>query len=93
MFAGMLELMESCNQFHMLTERKEEKNYREQAFIKELRCRGKDFLLQKIIWTEIPAEIIREISWEQLFKHWLWGTMGDSLRERYWMNGRDGTDM
>ena len=93
MFAGMVELMENCYELYMLTERKEEKNYREQDFIKEMRGRGKDSILQKIIWIEVSAGMKNEFSWKQVSKNWLWGTMGDCVRERYWVNGKDGADL
>ncbi len=91
-FPGIVELMESCQQIYILTEG-EERNYREHTFLEEMRRRGKTAVLQKIIWMEIPKERIRFYSWKQIWKQWLWSSLGDTLRERYWVENTDGTDM
>lgn len=93
LFPGMMELMESCQQIHILTEKKGEPNYREHSFLEEMHRRGKEEFLQKIIWTEIFTETMRTGSWKQISKQWLWGSIGDLLREKYWVEYTDGTDM
>lgn len=92
-FPGVFELMESCQQIHILTEKEGEPNYRENTFIKELYRRGKDMLLKKLMWTEIPVQRVRNCSWKQICKQWMWNSLGDSLREIYWVKYTDGTDM
>ena len=93
MFLGMIELMESCQEIYMLTEKKDERNYRERHFLEEMNLRGKSGLLKKIIWIEIPTSFVKNSSWKQLSKQWLWSSLGDILRERYWMEYANGTDM
>ena len=93
MFSGMIELMESCREVFFLTEKKEEQNYREQNFCEEMNRGGKDKFLQRILWTEIPVGLLKIGSWRQLSKQWLWSSLGDSLRERYWVEYTNGTDM
>lgn len=84
-FPGVGELMEDCQQFYVLTERKEESSWREENFLHEMRCRGKEGFLQKFTWMEIQARFVKERSWRQLAKSWLWSELGDQLRERNWM--------
>ena len=93
MFSGVIELMESCQELYVLTEKKEERNYREEHFLAEMNRRGKSVLLQKIIWMEMPKSSVKTGSWKQLLKQWLWSSLGDVLRERYWVDYSDGTDM
>ena len=93
MCSGMLELMESCQEIYMLTEKKEERNDRENHFLEEMRYRGKENLLQKIIWMEIPMGFGRTVYWKALVKQWLWSSLGDKIRERYWVEYADRRDM
>ncbi len=92
-FPGVFELMESCQQIHVLTDKEGESNYRENAFLKELHRKGKDMLLRKMMWTEIPAERVKNCSWKQICKQWMWNSLGDLLRDIYWVKYTDGTDM
>ena len=91
--SGMLELMENCQKIYMLTDREADKNWREQDFIEQMQKQGKENLLQKISWVEIPVGVVREKSWRQLVKNWLWGGIGDFVREQFWMRKKNGTDM
>lgn len=84
-FSGMTELMDDCQHFYFLTEKKEERNWREKAFFDEMRGRGKESFLQKIIWMDIPVHFTKERSWRQLTRSWLWSELGDKLREMNWM--------
>ena len=92
-FPGMMELMESCQQIYILTDNRAERNYRESCFLEEIQRRGKEDILKKFMWTEIPMEMVRGASWKQIAKQWLWSSLGDSLREIYWVEYIDGTDM
>lgn len=85
MFSGTIELMESCKEVYILTEKEEAHNYREHHFCEELNRLGKQEILQRILWTEIPVGLVRTFSWRQLSKQWLWSSLGDGLRERYWV--------
>ncbi|MBQ6843093.1 MAG: hypothetical protein IJO60_00485 [Agathobacter sp.] len=90
---GMIELMENCQQIYMLTESKEDKNWREKDFIEQIHFHGKENLLQKINWVEMPIGFLREKSWRQQAKNWLWSELGDFVREQFWMENRDGTSV
>ena len=82
MFSGVFELMDSCQQIYVLTEKKEERNYRENAFLEEMKRRGG---VAHILWLEIPVGMFPNASWKQISKQWLWSSLGDRLRERYWV--------
>lgn len=91
--SGIIEFMEKCQKIYILTEKKEEKNWREINFISEMNLHGKEHLLQNICWVEIPARSIREKSWRQQAKNWLWNELGDFIRKQFWMEKKDGTNM
>ena len=93
MFSGMIELMESCQELYILTEKQEIRNYRESMFLEEMNRRGKSSFLQRIMWTEIPIGFTRTYSWRQITKQWLWSSLGDLLREKYWVEYINGTNM
>lgn len=90
-FSGMMELMDSCRQIYLLTEKQEERNWREASFLAEMNNHGKRELLRKITWIEMPIQFMREKSWKQLSKSWLWSELGDQLRELYWVETENGT--
>lgn len=92
-FPGMVEFMESCHQMYLLTDKKEERNWREKSFLAEMSAHGRVDFLKRICWLEIPMEFVREKSWQQLTKNWLWSELGDKLRELYWMENRNGESM
>lgn len=92
-FSGMVEWMEMCQQFYILTRRKEERSWREEAFFQEMKCRGKKEFLQKLIWMEVPKCLVKERSWRQMAKAWLWSELGDRLREMNWVEYKDGAYM
>lgn len=92
-FSGMMELMTRCQQLYFLTERKEEKNWREEAFEDEMRRRGNEAFLQRIFWIEIPLHFVKEKTWRQLTTNWLWNELGDKLREINWMESEHGPNM
>lgn len=92
-FSGMVEWMELCQQFYILTRRKEERSWREEAFFQEMKCRGKEEFLQKLIWMEVPKPLIKERSWREMASTWLWSELGDRLRELHWVEYKDGSYM
>ena len=83
-FSGMYEFMEQCEQFYLLKARGDSCSWREKAFLEELRRQGKEEFLRKIKWIDMPKEGIRENSWNQLAKTWLWSELGDQVREQNW---------
>lgn len=89
-FSGMIKLMEHCNQFYFLKASRDACNWRENAFLEEIQRQEMEEFLRSIMWIEIPREYIRENSWRQLAKLWLWGTLGDQIREQNWMEKKDG---
>lgn len=92
-FSGMAEWMELCQRFYILTRRKEERSWREEAFLQEMKRRGKETFLQKAIWMEVPKPLIKERSWRQMENTWLWSELGDRLREMHWAEYGDGAYM
>lgn len=84
-FSGMYEFMEQCKEFYILKARGDSCSWRENAFLEELKRQGKEEFLRKIKWIEMPREGIRENSWQQLAKSWLWSELGDQVREQNWM--------
>lgn len=90
LFSGIMEAMELCDQFYFLVEKKEELGWREKSFIEELKRRGKEVFLEKIYWVDIPSSFVRERSWKELTKGWLWSEFGDQFREIYWMEKKHG---
>lgn len=89
-FSGMEDLMEKCEQFYILTDQKEDHSWRESAFLTELRELGKERFLEQIIWIEIHPEFIKEHSWKQLERSWLWSHLGDQIRKISWVEKKDG---
>lgn len=92
-FSGVTEFMEDCNQFYFLTGKKKEHNWREQDFFTKMRILNGDSFFHKIIWMEMPAGSIRGKTWRMLVKEWLWGELGDQIRELYWLECADESDM
>lgn len=92
-FPGMLEFMEQCQQIYFLTERKEETSWREAHFFYDIKNQGKAHILQKFCQMEVPVSLVKERSWRQLAKNWLWSALGDRLREINWMENEDGAYM
>lgn len=92
-FSGVTKLMERCDQFYFLRARGDACRWRENAFLEELHRQGKEEFQKKISWIEIPMEFIREKSWSQLAKSWLWSELGDQIREQNWTESRDGEYM
>lgn len=84
-FSGMLELMEDCRFVYFLTEGKEEYSWREASFFQELRQYKKEEVLHRLIRTEVPVQILKEKTWRNLAKVWLWGELGDHIRELNWV--------
>lgn len=84
LFSGIYEFMEHCEQFYLLKARGDGCSWREKAFLEELRRQGKEEFLRKIKWIDMPKEGIRENSWNQLAKNWLWSELGDQVREQNW---------
>ena len=84
-FPGVLDFMDQCDGFYFLKARGESFNWRETSFLDEMGRLGKTEFLRKITKIEIPMEFIREKSWRQVAKSWLWGELGDLLRSQIWM--------
>lgn len=92
-FPGVVEFMTQCQQMYFLTERKEERNWREENFFRELGLQGREDFLQKILWIEEPVLLVKNRTWRQLAKSWLWSELGDKLREINWMENGNGAYM
>ncbi len=83
-------IMKECHSIYLLTERREERSWREESFLREIRRNGRDVNLDKFTWIEMPKEPMRENSWQALVKKWLWSEMGDFVRNISWMAGANG---
>ena len=92
-FSDAEEFMKGCDQFYFLTEKKDEHNWREQDFFTKMRILNGDMFFEKLIWMEMPVGSICGKTWRMLTKEWLWGDLGDKLREIYWVESVDGSDM
>lgn len=92
-FSGVTEFMKSCDQFYFLTDKKEENNWREQEFFTKMKISNGDEFFERIIWMEMPGTSIRGKTWRILVKEWLWNDLGDQLREIYWVERIDGSNM
>lgn len=81
-FEGFFELMEQCEEFYLLTDKREEISWREQMFHDELRRRGKETFLQQITKVEMPKHFCgMSMNWRSLVQQWRWSMVGDCLRE------------
>lgn len=80
-FLGQLELMEQCQVLYLLNEKAGEGTWREKIFERELLRQEKESLLQKIRKVEIPQNSNREITWNTLVEKWIWGQLGEMLRQ------------
>jgi len=84
-FTGMFEFMGRCQQFYLLREKGKYSLSREQAFFCEMKRRGKDTFLERIVHMELPVTSGKELDWRGISKQWLWGTVGNQLREYIWV--------
>ena len=85
LFLGNYMLLESCQACYFLSDRKEERSWRERSFVEALHGKKQENFLEKIIWIQVPKEQIRELSWRAWMKNWLWSELGDEVRERNWV--------
>ena len=84
-FTGMFELMGRCQTFYCLREIGKHFEERERTFFSELKRRGKDALLQRMNYLELPVVSGKVLDWRSISKQWLWGTVGNQLREYIWV--------
>ena len=89
LFLGNISMMELCQTCYFLTDRKEERSWRERCFIESLRSKEEHSFLDKIIWMQMPKVQIREYSWRIWMKNWLWGELGDEVRNMNWVDSID----
>lgn len=84
-FSGIFDLMELCDDFYLLTAKKDSTTWREKAFREEMRMHGKEEFLQKIKRVEIPHVFFANQTWYPLAHQWRWNPIGDNLRKCMWM--------
>lgn len=84
-FSGMLELMEDCNDFYLLTSKGDNAIWREKVFREVLKKRGNENFLHRITRFEIPAVYSTDESWQQLAENWRWNGIGNQLRKQMWV--------
>ena len=82
-------MIETCQTCYILSDKKEERSWREKSFIDELSRKGESLFLEKILWIKTPKEHPRENSWRSWMKTWLWSEFGDEVRELNWMASVD----
>ena len=82
MFSGMLELMEACQDFYLLTAKGEGVSWRECAFREILTSRGNENFFHKMTRFEVPTIYGMDENWKQLAQNFRWNEIGNKLREQ-----------
>lgn len=83
-FAGMLELMNGCDECYFLTSKENSAGWREKAFREVLEKRGKEDFFRRVKRFEVPTVYGTDEDWQQLAEKWRWSQVGDILREELW---------
>lgn len=89
-FSGMFDLMDRCQTFYCLEEKGNLSPWREFVFCQEMKRRGKERFLQKIIRMELVSSPGKEQTWKHISQQWLWGTVGNQLRDYIWAENYSG---
>lgn len=89
-FSGMFDLMDRCHTFYYLEEKGKSSPWREQIFSCEMKRRGKDRFFEKIVRMELLPPPGKELEWKHISQQWLWGTVGNQLREYIWAENYSG---
>lgn len=81
LFLGQLDMMEMCDSTYLLYGKTGEGTWREKVFERELLRQGKENLMHTIQKIEISQNVSRETTWRALAEKWVWGQLGEVIRQ------------
>jgi len=79
-FPGVFDIMDSCQEFHMLETKETTNSWRERDFINEMERKGKNSFLNRIVRIKVPTISCGTGDWIKQAQRWLWSELGDHVR-------------
>lgn len=89
-FSGIFDLMDTCQEFHLLERKGTVETWREDDFKKELKRREKNEFLNRIAKVQLPFVSSTDETWKGLSEKWEWGPLGDHVRKQVRMEKTGG---